>query len=124
MVYKFILAILFITLFQGCSNVSKSDAPMMDIYSLCFAYGKSGNLTKTNTLQIVSTELHNRGTDLSNNECRAGTRDGLHQKLLSDTQDSNRNAQLQSACIASGGTWFINHCEKNNDPINVNVHYY
>ncbi|MCC4790266.1 hypothetical protein AB6E39_21255 [Vibrio splendidus] len=106
----------------GCSNVSESDARYLDTYSLCYEVGDSAPAYRSATLEVVSKELARRGLDMSDEECKKGTIDSRQARAIRKAQQRDEDAQLEAACIASGGTWYISFCKK--DPVKVDVNVY
>lgn len=108
----------------GCSNVSESDARYLDTYSLCYEVGDSAPAYRSATLEVVSKELARRGLDMSDEECKKGTIDSRQARAIRKAQQRDEDAQLEAACIASGGTWYISFCKKEPVKVDVNVYQY
>lgn len=108
----------------GCSNVSESDARYLDTYSLCYEVGDSAPAYRSATLEVVSKELARRGLDMSDEECKKGTIDSRQARAIREAQQRDEDAQLEAACIASGGTWYISFCKKDSVKVDVNVYQY
>ncbi|WP_258186672.1 hypothetical protein [Vibrio splendidus] len=106
----------------GCSNVSESDARYLDTYSLCYEVGNSAPAYRSATLEVVSKELARRGLDMSDEECKKGTIDSRQARAIRKAQQRDEDAQLEAACIASGGTWYISFCKK--EPVKIDVNVY
>ncbi|MFA0483918.1 MULTISPECIES: hypothetical protein [Vibrio] len=106
----------------GCSNVSESDARYLDTYSLCYEVGNSAPAYRSATLEVVSKELARRGLDMSDEECKKGTIDSRQARVIRKAQQRDEDAQLEAACIASGGTWYISFCKK--EPVKIDVNVY
>ncbi|MDP2591693.1 hypothetical protein Q8W41_19560 [Vibrio splendidus] len=106
----------------GCSNVSESDARYLDTYSLCYEVGNSAPAYRSAMLEVVSKELARRGLDMSDEECKKGTIDSRQARAIRKAQQRDEDAQLEAACIASGGTWYISFCKK--EPVKIDVNVY
>ncbi|CAK3463124.1 Lipoprotein [Vibrio crassostreae] len=106
----------------GCSNVSESDARYLDTYSLCYEVGNSAPAYRSAALEVVSKELARRGLDMSDEECKKGTIDSRQARAIRKAQQRDEDAQLEAACIASGGTWYISFCKK--EPVKIDVNVY
>ncbi|MEZ8241109.1 hypothetical protein AB6C73_21835 [Vibrio splendidus] len=117
-----LLILLVIGTVAGCSNVSESDARYLDTYSLCYEVGNSAPAYRSATLEVVSKELARRGLDMSDEECKKGTIDSRQARAIRKAQQRDEDAQLEAACIASGGTWYISFCKK--EPVKIDVNVY
>ncbi|CAG19723.1 hypothetical protein [Photobacterium profundum] len=116
------VVLLSIFILSACTNVSNEDARYLDVYSLCYEVANSHKFDRSTTLKVVATELEQRGIDMSNEQCKKGSVDGRHTKMVRSMNQQSRDVQLEAACIQSGGTWYISYCKIKPVKMDVNVY--
>ncbi|HAS8321934.1 TPA: hypothetical protein I7714_21380 [Vibrio vulnificus] len=112
-----------ISLIAGCSAVSEEDAQLYDTYSLCYELASSAPVDRSATLKVVSRELARRGKNMSDQECKLGTKDARNHNAEKKIRSQENDARLEAACIASGGVWYVSFCKQQSKKIDMTVHH-